>query len=86
MPRRDTGHSGFFEEHEMTFTDGLILLLSLAPIACIAWLGMIWVAFRWFGIHPKEVLREITLPESVFFSGYAFSSAYLVASVFSRFL
>ena len=66
--------------------NGLEILLLLAPIACVCWLAMMWLCCLMFGVHPREVLDEITLPEAVFFLGIAIACAHLVAAVFSRFI
>lgn len=68
------------------FIAGLALILVLAPLGCLAWLAMLFIAFKLFGIHPKKALYDISLPEAVFFGSYAFASAYLVAALFSRFV
>ena len=67
-------------------TAGLFVMLLVAPLACLNWLGMMWAGFKIFGMNPKEMMREITLPEAIVFSGYSGGAAYLVASVFSRFI
>lgn len=64
---------------------GVDVILTLAPIAIAVWSLMLWALFNILGIKPKERLREISMPESVFFAGYAFASAYLIGAVFSKF-
>lgn len=66
---------------------GLFVMLAIAPLACLNWLAMMWVGFRMFGIKPRELLKDgLTTGEAMVFAGYAASAAYLVASVFSRFI
>ena len=66
---------------------GLFVMLLIAPLACLNWLAMMWVGFKMFGIKPKELLIDgINTGEAVVLAGYAGSTAYLVSSVFSRFI
>ena len=61
-------------------------LLTIAFIGCVAWLGMQFVALFILGVNPRNVLDQISQGEAVFFAGYAWSTAYLVAQLFSRFV
>ena len=65
---------------------GLTVLLVLAPIALLAWLCIMWAAFYTLGVKPKSMLKDITIAEAIFFAGFAYSSAYLVGQLFSRFV
>ena len=62
------------------------IILVLAPLAVASWIGLLYLLFWAFGVKAREALDDITLPEAVFFAGWAFSSAYLVAAIYSRFL
>jgi hypothetical protein len=70
---------------EVTLT-GLTLILVLAPLGCAAWILMLRAMLKALSIQPKWMLKEISVAEAIFFAGYAFSSAYLVAALFSRFV
>jgi len=70
---------------EVTLT-GLTLILVLAPLGCVAWILMLRAMLKALSIQPKWMLKEISVAEAIFFAGYAFSSAYLVAALFSRFV
>lgn len=67
--------------------DGIAVLLLLTPIGMAAWIAMLWVPMRLLlGKNLHEVLREIDLPEAVFFGLYAVGAAVLTGALFSRFV
>lgn len=59
------------------------LLLS-TPTAIAAFLLMLWLPLKWLGLNARERLRDITLPEAVFFGLYALGAAVLVGELFGR--
>lgn len=65
---------------------GLLLILVLAPLGCIAWILMLRLMLKALSIEPRWMLKEISVGEAIFFGSLAASSSYLVASLFSRFV
>lgn len=59
-------------------------LLISTPAAVASFLAMLWLPLRFFGISTRERLRDITLPEAVFFGLYALASGVLVGQLFGR--
>ena len=70
---------------EVTLT-GLTLILVLAPLGCAAWIIMLRLMLKALSVDPRWLLKEISVGEAIFFSGLAFSSSYLVAALFARFI
>ena len=66
--------------------DRLYVLLLLAPLGGLAWIGMLRLLFWMLGVKPREMLTSISIAEGLFFGLLGFSSAYLVAALFSRFI
>ena len=67
-------------------TEGIKLILILAPMAMAAWVAQLYVLFYMFGVNARTALDEITLPESLFFGAWGIASAHLIGLQFSRFI
>lgn len=65
---------------------GLLLILVLAPIGCAVWIIMLRLMLKALSVDPRWLLKEISIGEAILFGSMAFSSAFLVASLFSRFI
>ena len=67
-------------------TEGIKLILILAPLGMVAWVIQLYLLFWVFGKSTRDVIHDLSLPESVFFGAWGLASAHLVSSLFSRFI
>jgi hypothetical protein len=60
-------------------------VVILAGIGIALWLGLNYIWHYRLGILKREKLNELSLPEAVVIGTLAYSSAYIIAELFSRF-
>ena len=64
----------------------LVVLTILAPIAIVGWGLVIWGVLELVGIKVRESFREISTNKVILVSVFMLSTAYIMGSVFSRFV
>jgi hypothetical protein len=64
----------------------VITLTVLAPIAIAGWTFVVWVALKTIGIKPRETYSGISKNKVILTSVFMLSTAYIMGSVFQRFV
>ena len=65
---------------------GLAVLLLLAPVGVAVWWGLLRLMDKAAGINFRYEMHQLDQPMAIYYGLRAVATAYLVASLFSRFV
>lgn len=60
-------------------------VIVLAAVGITLWLALNFIWLKKLDILNREALRELSTPEAIVIAGLSYSSAYIIAQLFSRF-